>query len=384
MYRRIAHARIEAALRDTPVVLLNGARQTGKTTLAQHREVSRRELRDAGRRHHALGRRCGSRGIPGRAAGPRVIDEVQRAPALFPAVKLAVDRQRVPGRFLPTGSANVMTLPRISESLFASRPFALRRPGGEPLHVRIARGGFPEAVERTSPERRVAWFASYVSAILQRDIREIASVEGLTSMPRLLQLLATRSAGLLNYSDLARSMAMPQSTLKRYLALFESVFLTRMLPAWSTNRGSRLIKAPKLHLVDTGLAAYLLGLDAAGLAAHPHLAGPLLESFVVGELAKLVAGSSRRVRLHHFRTLANKEVDIVLEAADGGVVGIEVKAASIVDARDFAGLRALAEEAGGRFLYGVVLHTGETVASFAPNLQAAPVSMLWSAQAGSA
>ncbi|MEO7741647.1 MAG: ATP-binding protein [Usitatibacter sp.] len=413
MYPRLARLRLEAALDDTPVVLLNGARQTGKTTLA------RQVAEDRGGRYvtlddsTALAAATADAGAFVDGLGKfAVIDEVQRAPALFPALKIAVDRDRSPGRFLLTGSANVLTLPRISDSLagrmeiipilplaqveiagatrnpidllFSLQPLALGKPVGEqPLDHRITRGGFPEAVERTDAARRDAWFSSYVSAILQRDIRDLANIEGLTAMPRLLQLLAARSAGLLNYSDIARSMAMPQSTLKRYLALFESVFLTRMLPAWSTNRGSRLIKSPKVHLVDSGLAAHLLGLDAAGLAAHPHLSGQLLESFVAGEVAKLAAASSRRLSLHHFRTLTNREVDIVLESGDGRVIGIEVKSASKVEARDFAGLRSLAEEAGKHFAYGVVLHTGETVASFGPTLQAAPVSLLWRARAES-
>lgn len=407
MYPRLVLPRIEAALRDTPVVLLNGARQTGKTTLARQLAVARGGTYVTLDDSLALAAAVADPPAFIEGLGPfAVIDEVQRAPGLFPAVKISVDRNRAPGRFLLTGSANVLSLPRLSDSLagrmeiipilplaqlelegggydaidllFSRTPLTLgRASAGASLNQRIVRGGFPEAVERPEAARRDAWFASYISAILQRDIRDLANVEGLTAMPHLLQLLAARGAGILNYSDVARSMAMPQSTLKRYLALFESVFLTRTLPAWSTNRGSRLIKSPKLHLVDTGLAAHLLGLDAAGLSAHPHLAGPLLESFVAGELARLAAGSARRLRLHHFRTMANREVDIVLESGDGRIIGIEVKAASKVEARDFAGLRALAEEAGKQFFYGLVLHGGETVAAFGPNLQAAPVSLLW-------
>ncbi len=197
-------------------------------------------------------------------------------------------------------------------------------------------------------------------------------------MPRLLQLVAARSSTLLSYTEFASAMAVPQSTLKRYLALLETIFLTRRVPAWSTNRGSMLIKSPKLHVLDSGLACHLQGHDAARLG-QPHAIGPLLESFVVGELEKLAAASSARVKLYHYRTLGQREVDIVLESSDGRVIGIEVKAATHVDARDFAGLRALADDAGERFAYGIVLHASDSLVSFGKTFQAAPISLLWRA-----
>jgi predicted AAA+ superfamily ATPase len=173
---------------------------------------------------------------------------------------------------------------------------------------------------------------------------------------------------------------MPQSTLKRYLSLFETVFMTNMLPAWSTNLTSRLIKSPKVHLNDSGLAAHLMGMNRARLSVPSPIYGQLLETFVVGEFAKLAAWAQHRVKLFHYRTLANREVDLVLESADGRVIGIEIKASTQVDARDFAGLRSLAEDAGARFAYGIVLHNGDTIASFGRGFQAAPISILWRTQ----
>jgi predicted AAA+ superfamily ATPase len=409
MYPRLIEPRLAASLADTPVVLLNGARQTGKTTLARSVAQARGgqyvTLDDS--TTLAAARADPAAFLDG-LAGFAVIDEVQHAPDLFPAIKLRVDRQRRPGQLLLTGSANVLTLPRLSESLagrmeivslfplaqvelaggsrnLVDRLFSLQSFGlakaiqaDSMLIPRIVRGGFPEAVDRKDDARRAAWFDAYVTTILQRDVRELANIDRLADLPRLLQLVAARSSSLLSYTDLASAMGVPQSTLKRYLTLLEGVFLTRRLPAWSTNRGHRLIKSPKLHVVDSGLSSHLLGLDAARLA-RPHALGPLLESFVVGELERLAAASRTRVALYHYRSLVQREVDVVLESADGRVIGIEVKSATQVDARDFAGLKALAEDAGDRFAYGIVLHGSDSVVSFGNALQAAPISLLWRA-----
>lgn len=407
MYPRLVEPRLAAALADTPVVLLNGARQTGKTTLAnaiaQARGGQYVTLDDA----TTL---AAARSDPGAflsgLAEFAVIDEVQHAPELFPAIKLRVDRLRRPGQLLLTGSANVLTLPRLSESLagrmeiirlfplaqaelaggsknlvdrlFSRQPFGLMKapPQDAKLSHRIVQGGFPEAVGRKDEARRAAWFDAYITTVLQRDVRDIANIERLTDLPRLLQLVAARSSSLLSYTDFASALGLPQSTLKRYLTLLETLFLARRLPAWSTNLGHRLIKSPKLHLVDSGLSCHLLGHDAARLA-QPHAMGPLLESFVVGELEKLAAVSGTRVTLYHYRSLLQREVDVVLESSDGQVIGIEVKTTTHVEARDFAGLRALAEDAGDRFAYGIVLHASDSLVSFGKALQAAPISLLW-------
>lgn len=214
--------------------------------------------------------------------------------------------------------------------------------------------------------------------IFIRDVREIANVEALRSLPRLLALLSARTASLLNFAELSRSAAIPQSTLKRYFALFETTFLVHLIPAWSTNPGKRLVKSPKVYVLETGLAGYLLGLDTRRLAADPNLRGPLLETFVANELVKQLGWPVRRPRLYHYREAAGSEVDVILEEPSGQIVGIEVKARTSVSSQQFAGLRQLQAEAKSRFHRGVVLYMGTEAVTFGPQLHALPVGSLWS------
>jgi predicted AAA+ superfamily ATPase len=341
------------------------------------------------------------------AAEKWVIDEVQRAPELFLAIKAEVDRNRRPGRFLLTGSANVLFIPRLAETLagrveiltlfplsqdeldgqkasFMDAIFATRfQPTNiDPiertqLFSRILMGGYPEAVARTDEQRRNAWYRSYIDTILQRDVRDMANIEGLLLLPRLLSLLAARSASLINTADVARSIALPQTSLKRYLALLQATFLVQTVPAWSRNLGKRLTKSPKLILCDTGLLAYLLGINYARLTLNPDVTGPLFETFVITELYKQLAWSTTDLRLFHFRTQTGQEVDIVLENMAGQVAGIEVKASATVGARDFRGLEVLAQELGADFVRGVVFYMGNEIVPFSKNMWALPLSTLW-------
>ena len=394
---------------DTPVVLLNGARQTGKTTLARQMAgapgAQYLTLDDAATLALAAG---DPSGFIRNLTGPVVLDEVQKAPDLFPAIKLAVDRDRRPGRFLLTGSANVMTVPRLADSLagrmeilpvfpFSAGELAGHREGfvtrlfdgtvasavgvstPDELAVRLVRGGYPEAVQRASEDRRGAWFASYVSTILQRDVRDLARVDGLHALPNLLKLLAARSSGLLNMADLSRDAGLPHTTLTRYLALLETVFLVHRLPAWSPNLGKRLVKSAKLHLVDTGLACHVLGVDADRLHADRSLLGRILESFVVGELRKQLSWAAPGTALQHFRTASGSEVDVVLERPDGSVAGVEVKARATVGPADFAALAGLRDQLGRKFIAGVGLHTGDQLLPAGDKLWLAPLPALWEA-----
>ncbi|MBK5273822.1 MAG: ATP-binding protein [Desulfuromonadales bacterium] len=408
LIRNITPQIIEA-LSDTPVVMLNGARQTGKSTLAKslisEKHIGRYVTLDdatalAAARHDPAGFISG-------LGESIVIDEIQRAPELFVAIKADVDRNRKPGRFLLTGSANVLLLPRLSESLagrmelftlwplsqgefagtrerFIDNIFSEVLPSGESISTdtkttvieRAIRGGYPEAAARGSESRRRAWFGSYITTILQRDVRDIANIDGLTAMPRLLSMLATRSPSLFNYSELSRTTGLPQSTLKRYMALFETIFLIDHLPAWYSNLGKRLVKTSKLVMNDTGLLTTLLAVDAARLENTP-LCGAVIENFVIMELKKQISWSDTRPAMLHYRTQTGQEVDIVLEDTAGRLVGIEIKSAKSVGRQDFRGLQSLAEAAGNNFLRGIVLYSGSEMVSFGSNLFAIPIDSLW-------
>ena len=242
---------------------------------------------------------------------------------------------------------------------------------------RICAGGYPEARSRRTGRRRGAWFDAYINAILQRDVRELTNIDRLLDMPRLLGLLASRTDQLVNQADLARTLGLPQTTLKRYMALLETTFLVQRLPAWFTNIGKRLVKAPKLMLVDTGLLAHLVDADATRLRRNRMLLGHLLENFVAVEVTKQLGWCQRRCRLFHFRTEAGAAVDLVMEDRAGQLVGVEVKCTATLQSQHFAGLRALAEVAGDRFVRGVVVYLGAEVVPFGAALHALPVGQVW-------
>ena len=408
MYRRNIENKLIAALADTRVVLLNGARQVGKSTLAQQLAQQRggQYLTLDDPVIAELARTDPSALING-AAGLTVIDEVQSAPGLFPALKREVDRNPAPGRFLLTGSANVFMLPTAAESLagrmevltleplsqaeieglshnlvdalFDAVPWERRtvRTDRADLVHRLVASGFPEALGRGEPQRRDAWFGAYLASLLQRDVRDYANIEGLSDLPRLLALLAARTSSLLNMAEVSRSTGIAHSTLRRYLTLLEALFIVQPLPAWSTNLGKRLVKAPKLHLIDAGLVAHLQGnANPVALGLSPHL-GPLLETFVVQEVRRHLRWAATPATAWHFRTAAGREVDLVLEAPGRRIVGIEVKASASVSQSDFNGLRELATAAGRGFARGVVLYTGEQLVSFEDRMWAVTLGVLW-------
>jgi len=406
MYNRNIESELQAAIADTPVVLLNGARQTGKSTLArdfaQAHSIPYITLDDATQLAAAS---SDAQGFLAGLGDRAVIDEVEKAPGLFPAIKMSVDRDRRPGRFLLTGSANVLLLPQISESLagrmelitllplsqgelrgqrerFIDGVFAESLPVLQPgdaidLNGAVLAGAYPEVIKRPAGKRRDAWFAAYITALLQRDVRDLANIEGLTDMPRLLSLLAARVGSLLNMSELSRSSGIPNSTLKRYLSLLQATFLFQPLSAWSSNLGKRLIKSPKIHLIDSGLTAHLAGVTRQSHDRDPVFFGHLFENFVVNELRKQTGWSDSRVNLHHYRTTTGREVDILLEDAAGRLVGLEVKASATVVRKDFSGFDALSEVTGRQFVRGIVLYTGEQSVAFGENYMALPVSAMW-------
>jgi predicted AAA+ superfamily ATPase len=405
MFNRFVERRAEEALSDTPVVLIVGPRRAGKTTLV-------RKMEEAGRTYSTLDDQTVLEAAQSDPTGfvrgmdRDIIEEIQRAPDLLLAIKKTVDEDYRPGRFLLTGSANVMTLPRVADSLagrmetimmlplaraeiegrtptfleglfegaLKSQPDAIV---GDDLVRLVLLGGFPEAISRVSERRRQDWARSYLTSILTRDLRDIADVEKLTELPRFVRLLAEHAGQLVNYSQFGASINVSHKTSQRYVALLEQLFLIVTVQPWFTNRLKRIVKTPKLHFIDSGLLATMRGLTFDRVKADRGTFGALLESFVFSEVLKLMTESDLRLTPYHFRERDKHEVDIVLERDDGTIVGIEVKASATVRAADFAGLRALAESCGDRFASGVILYDNTDVIAFGEKLVAAPLSCLW-------
>jgi len=404
---RLVEPRLMEALDDSPVVLVHGPRQCGKTTLARRlgekRGYTYLSLDDDVMRASAEGDPVGFvADLPARA----ILDEVQRVPSLFTALKVIVDRDRAPGRFLLTGSANVLLVPALADSLAGRMeiirlfPFAqCEIEGGSPgfltalfdarfrirrhkrlgakLAERIVAGGYPAALARATSRRTAAWYRNYIETMVQRDVRDLARIASLDALPRLLALAAGQTARLLNVTDLAAPFQLSRPTIRDYVTLLEQVFLVEELPPWHSNRLSRLVKTPKLHVGDTGLAASLLGLDGEALYEDRGTLGQHVETFVYQELRRQASWEDDDIRFHHFRDRDGYEVDVVLERGGQQIAGVEVKAAATVTAADFRGLRKLAGAAGRRFAAGVVLYDGETSASFGEALYAVPIRTLW-------
>lgn len=397
---------VRTALSDTPIVMIVGPRQCGKSTLARSADPAREYVTfdDLATLGFAKSDPVEFlRSYP----GPITIDEVQRVPELFLPLKAEVDRDRKPGKYLLTGSANVLHMPKIGDSL-AGRieivnllPFSQGEFTDEPdgfvdalfgtdfvpskfsydtdLFERVIRGGYPEPSLRKDPTRRSAWFESYVASILDRDIRDIANIDALAQMPRLFSLLAARTGTVLNANSLALEMQIPYTSLKRYLDLLEMIYLLHRVPAWSsTNRGKSFTKAPKLYMVDTGLLAHLANHDAKSLASEPERRGPVIENFVAMELKKQTTFGKVKPWLVHLRTVRNYEVDFVLENKRLEVAGVEVKSTKSLKATDADGLKFLKEVAGENFRRGVILYHGEDIVRFASDIVGVPIQTLWS------
>jgi len=409
LYKRNLLPILNEAISDSPVVYIRGARQAGKTTLV-------RDLLDHDRFTYftmdsAAVLSAASSDPTGFVNGlkpPVIIDEVQRIPNLLLSIKEDVDRRRTAGRYLLTGSANVLAIPRVADSLAGRMEILTLWPlsqgeiagvresfiekicGGkieqrsyqqinmQELADKIVAGGFPEPIGRSAQARRAAWFDSYITTIVERDIRSISMIHEATTIPKLLWFLASRTAMIRDQAQIARSLGVPNTSLIRYLSMLEAVFFTYHLPAWTNNLGKCLVKAPKLYFTDTGVACHLLGLNAARLAVDPGFAGNLFENFVVSEICKQATWSNAKVRCFHFRSHQGHEVDLVLEDASGKIYGIEIKLAAAVTAKHFSGLRVLKAIAGRNFVSGAVIYTGSQVVPFGHDLYAMPVPALWS------
>ena len=386
--------------------MLCGPRQSGKTTLAQRiagDDIPFFTLDDAITLDAASNDPIGFV----RSLDRAVIDEIQRVPGLLLAIKTSVDADPRPGRFLLTGSANLMTLPRVADSLagrmeilhllplaqaelrgirrsFLERLFAGDVPAaavpvlGTDLMELVLAGGYPEALTRAGWRRRRDWHLNYIEAILRRDVRDIARIEQLKSMPKLLRVLAEHSGQLVNYSRFGSALDMNHVTTRKYVGVLEDLFLIRTLQPWYSNALKRLLKSPKLHFLDSGLLSSLRRLPPDRVRRDRTVFCPLLESFVFGELLKLASWADDPHSFSHFRDKEGNEVDIVLEDGTGRVAGIEVKASATVSSRDFAGLKRLAAACGDSFALGLVLHDHDRAVPFGPRMAAAPISALWS------
>ena len=346
------------------------------------------------------------RGFVDRLPDHVILDEVQRTPQLFTAIKRAVDFDRRFGRFLLTGSANVLLVPQLSDSLagrmeiyrlhpFAQTEVAEAHPGfleslfnanfvfdhlerlQTDLARRIVEGGFPAALKRKAAGRRLAWYRNYIETLVQRDIRELARIQALDVIPRLLEAAAGQTAQIYNLANLAGPFRVSRTTIGDYVALLERIFLLERLSPWHSNKLRRLIKTPKLHVCDTGLACALLGLNQRSLYEDRKALGLFLETFVVQELRRQASAYSGTIRFYYFRDRDGYEVDIVLERDSHTIAGVEVKAGATVTASDFRGLRKVASAVGKRWAGGVVLYDGEVTTSFGERLYAVPIRKLW-------
>lgn len=390
-----------------------GARQAGKSTLA--RQLMREVPTARERRLDEPGQLAAARADPVgfvRHEGLLVVDEVQRAPELLLPIKAIVDHDSRPGQFLLTGSARLLGLRSLPDALvgrtetielwpfsqgeidrtpdsFVEDVFGSHEPGGifsqfessadpvaDTMIGRVVRGGFPEAVARAEGRRR-RFFAASINDLVDRDVVQLAKIARRDDLHRLLGVLAARTAQPLPVNGLAQELGLAGTTATRYVSLLEEVFLIKRLPAFSPAGATRATRQQKLIFVDTGIATYLRGLGTTRLARDRVLLGPLVENLLLGELARQVALSDDVLSLRHYRTRDGAEVDAVIDHADGRVLGVEVKAAETVRAEDFRHLRHLQGRLGDRMLLGVVLHLGQTVASFGPGLWALPADVVW-------
>jgi len=406
LYPRYIEPVLNAALADTAVVCLLGPRQVGKSTLVQQLKPKKayitfddQSLLDAAK-NDPVGF---VQGLP----EPVILDEVQRVPELIPAIKSVVDTKRSPGRFLLTGSANLLLLPRVQESLAGRVEVVHLNPLSEMEKQRkkksllqsllageiktkisagqdivqgtaeaICSGGYPEPNARTAPRAR-QWYRQYLNAIIQRDVKDIAAVRDENELMRLMEMLAYRTANLVNVSNMSRDLGIDRETVEKYMAILERLFLIRRLPAWHKSNSKRLIKTPKVHVIDSGLAAMLNRLKIEDWQLQSRDFGALLESFVVQQLICQAGWVDSDLTFSHYRDKEKVEVDLVIEQGRK-VWAVEVKRAASVHSRDGVGLAKIAAQAGKNFEGGILLYSGANCLPLkVDKCFAVPMDRLW-------
>lgn len=413
MYQRYIATPITEALKDTPVILINGARQTGKSTLCRQlvaEGVFDGQIMTMDDPTTLAAAQADPLGFLQGLSHHAIIDEVQRAPQLFLSIKKLVDESRKERRLVLTGSADVMTFPQVADSLAGRieihhlwplsqteilgkrskflntlvtpdgrfEPRRSHKSNWKDIIGAIRAGGYPEALQRESEARKEKWFESYIDAVLQKDISNLANIEGLTQIPNILHLIGTRIGSTVNLSDIARLSGVKNTTLQRYMALLEHVFLILRIPAWTPNIEGRFVKSPKIFINDTGLLCHLRGEGVDSLMENRTTAGAFLENFIVMEIIKQLSWSGLFLKPYHFSIHSGSEVDLILEDRKKQLYGIEIKSTASVSQSDFNGLRRLAEIAGKKFQRGIVLYGGDqVVGGFGENLQAVPIPAVW-------
>lgn len=412
LIRRNVTGLAEETLADTPVTVISGARQVGKSTLMSQL-LAGRDARFINL-DIAIDRAAAERDPDGFAQqypqGTLAIDEIQRVPALLTALKAAVDSDRRPGRFIVSGSADLLSVSGAQESLagraqtvpldglsrgelagtvddFATFAWALPQTGLPAASFAPTRRDYLELATSTAfPELRDAsartcrrWLTNYADRVLSKDTTDITGIAHPDRLTPLLDVIAARNACEFVAARIARAVEIPERSIPAYLKALQSVYLVRSVPGWSNDFARRAVQAPKVVVSDTGLAAHLAGVDVDGLErdVSSTLTGGFIEGFVIGELSKQRAWSAKDYSLAHFRDNHGREVDIVLEDRRRQIVGIEVKAASTVGASDFRGLELLRDKAGERFIAGIVLYTGSRAVPFGDRLWALPLATLW-------
>lgn len=406
-YPRYLKTKLLHSFKVSPVTLLIGPRQVGKTTLMKEvgKELGMNYITFDTIRQLAAAQDDPEGFIEG-VAKPVIIDEVQRVVEIALPIKLNVDRKREAGTYGLTGSSNPLVAPKLNDSLagrmfilymwplslgeiekkesnflklifdptaqFSKQTYLSRK---ELVEVFI-RGGYPEALALDSFSRDL-WYDNLLTTIIERDVQDITKITRTKDIAKLLNILATRVSSLLNISELSRISAIPYTTLNYYMVILESLFLIIRQPAWHINRGKRLIKMPKLYFCDTGLLINQLGIDGKHILENSKLLGYILENFVFLELKKLISWSFNPIKLYHYHTQTGGEVDIILENRAGQIVGIEVKSSETIGSKDWKGLKLLEKDLGEKMVRGIILYMGKEVVALKKNFFAVPISALW-------